>query len=279
MPGLLRWDNGRGRPDRPQERAGNLGIGQAFSAEKYALWQALMNLLISPKRAALALASVVAFLTLISFAGYLLRSALGEFLKLISVGSDTGIPAWYSSLALLLCSALLAVIALARRRHEDRYALRWAGLSVVFLYLSTDEMLRLHERASDKLVQPTLRALGVETTGVLNYPWVALYVPLVLVFALAYFGFWFALPMKTKILFLAAGTLFVGGAVGIEVFNALYDSLYGRGNLVAAMMTHLEEFFEMIGVVVFVYALMSYAASDPRLRDLRVGVEDKVPPR
>lgn len=238
-----------------------------------------MNLLISPKRAALALASVVAFLTLISFAGYLLRSALGEFLKLISVGSDTGIPAWYSSLALLLCSALLAVIALARRRHEDRYALRWAGLSVVFLYLSTDEMLRLHERASDKLVQPTLRALGVETTGVLNYPWVALYVPLVLVFALAYFGFWFALPMKTKILFLAAGTLFVGGAVGIEVFNALYDSLYGRGNLVAAMMTHLEEFFEMIGVVVFVYALMSYAASDPRLRDLRVGVEDKVPPR
>ncbi len=47
----------------------------------------------------------------------------------------------------------------------------------------------------------------------------------------------------------------------------------------AAMMTHLEELFEMLGVVVFVYALMSYAASDHRLRDLRVGIRDKTPPR
>lgn len=238
-----------------------------------------MNLLFSPKRTALALAGVAVFLTLVSFVGYLLRPVLGELLKLINLGSDTGVPAWYSSLALLLCSALLAVIAFAKRRHGDRHALRWASLALIFLYLSADEMLRLHERASDKVVQPVFKYLGMEASGLLNYPWIALYAPLVLVFALAYFGFWLALPAKTRILFLIAAALFVGGGIGVEAFNALYDSLYGRGDLVAAMMTHLEELFEMLGVVVFIYALMFYAASDPRLRDLRVGIRDKTPPR
>jgi hypothetical protein len=238
-----------------------------------------MSLLFSPKRAALALAGVAALLTLVSFVGYLFESSLGEFVKLISVGSDTSVPAWYSSLALLFCSALLAVTAMARRRNGDRFALRWAGLSLVFLYLSADEMLRLHERASDKVVQPIFKYLGVEAEGLLNYPWIALYAPLVLVFALAYFGFWIALPAKTRILFLAAAALFVGGGIGVEAFNALYDDLYGHEDLVAEAMTHLEELFEMMGVVTFVYALLSYVAADPLLRDLRVGVGEKAAPR
>lgn len=238
-----------------------------------------MSLLVSPKRAALALAGVAAFLTLVSFGGYLLESSLGEFVKLISVSSDTSVPAWYSSLVLLLCFMLLAVVAIARRRNGDRFALRWAGLALIFLYLSADEMLRLHERASDKIVQPAFKYLGVEASGLLNYPWIALYAPLVLVFALAYFGFWLALPEKTRILFLAAAALFVGGGIGVEAFNALYDDLYGHEDLVAEAMTHLEELFEMMGVVVFVYALLSYAASDPLLRNLQVGVGEKNTPR
>ncbi len=238
-----------------------------------------MGLLISPKRAALALAGVTTFLTLVSFVGYLFEASLGEFVKLISVGSDTSLPAWYSSLALLLCCMLLAVIAVARRRTGGRFALRWAGLSLIFLYLSADEMLRLHERASDKVVQPAFRYLGVQAEGLLNYPWIALYAPLVLVFAFAYFGFWIALPAKTRFLFLAAAALFVGGGIGVEAFNALYDDLYGHEDLVAEAMTHLEELFEMMGVVVFVYALLSYAAADPLLRDLRLGVEEKTAPR
>lgn len=238
-----------------------------------------MSLLISPKRAALALAGVATVLTLVSFVGYLLEPSLGEFVKLIGVGSDTSVPAWYSSVALLLCSMLLAVIAAARRRDGGRFGLRWAGLSLIFLYLSADEMLRLHERASDKVVQPVFGYLDMEASGLLNYPWIALYGPLVLVFALVYFGFWLALPPRTRVLFLAAGALFVGGGIGVEALNALYDDLYGHESLVAEAMTHLEELSEMLGVVVFVYALLSYAASDPLLRGLRVGTGEKTTPR
>lgn len=232
----------------------------------------LVRLVISPAKTAIALALVVACLTSVSFVGYLLEPLLGEFVKLISVASDSGLPAWYSSLALLFCSALLAAIALARRRQGGDRVLHWGVLCAVFVYLAADEMLTLHERASSKVVQPVLGLLGYEPGGVLNYPWVILYAPLVLIFALAYVRFWFALPPRTQVLFLAAGALFVGGGIGVEMFNALYDYLYGRGDLVAAVMTHLEEFLEMIGVVVFAYALMSHVASDPQLRDLAVGI-------
>lgn len=231
-----------------------------------------MKLVISPVKTAVALALVVACLTSVSFVGYLLKPLLGEFVKLISVGSDSGLPAWYSSLALLFCSALLAAIALGHRRRGGGRVLQWGVLCAVFAYLAADEMLTLHERASSKVLQPILGLLGYEPGGVLNYPWVILYAPLVLVFALAYVRFWFALPSRTQVLFLAAGALFVGGGIGVEMFNALYDYLHGKEDLVAAAMTHLEELLEMVGVVVFAYALMSYVALDPQLRDLRVGI-------
>ena len=78
-------------------------------------------------------------------------------MKMINVGEDSSIPTWYSSLALMLCSVLLATIALARRVQHDRDVLYWGLLSVLFLYLVADEMLRL-------------QIIGHEPTGTLSYP-------------------------------------------------------------------------------------------------------------
>jgi hypothetical protein len=217
---------------------------------------------------ALILASVV--LTLVSLAGQVLKPILGEFVKLINVASELSVPTWYASTLLLLCSVLLAAITLAERRRGNP-AQRWGILSAIFLFLCLDDMLALHERTSNTLLQPGLRALGYEPGGFLSYAWVILYAPLVLIFVLAYFRFWMNLPAKVRSLFFIAGALFVGGGILVEMFIAWYDSVYGRGTMLTATMTHFEEFFEMIGPSVFVYALLSYLGSTAGEVRLRIG--------
>ncbi len=225
---------------------------------------------ISPAKVALMLGIAALLFTLVSFIGNLLQPVLGEVVTLFGVGEDLSIPSWYSAILLLFASALVATIAFAKRFSGDsRYIGRWAVLAVIFLYLSNDEMLRLHERMSGTLLQPALDSLGFEPTGVLSYPWIIVYAPLVAVFALAYLKFWLDLPSRIRFLFFAAGAIFVGGAIGAEMFNAWYDHTFGAGTIAGAM-THLEELMEMLGVVVFVYALMSYIGSHLNLEEMRI---------
>ena len=56
----------------------------------------------------------------------------------------------------------------------------------------------------------------------------------------------------------------------MEIFEARYASLYGDDMLynsisspamIYTMMTIVEEFMEMLGILIFIYALMSYISS------------------
>jgi len=248
----------------PSER---LGVGRRSTFT--------LSIDVSSKKVAWALALVALCLTAVSMAGHFLRPVLGEVVRLFGVGSDTGIPAWYSSLALFFASVLVMTIAAARKARGDRrYLYRWTFLSVIFLYLSADEMLALHEKASSTLVQPILKATPYSSSALLNYPWIVLYGPLVLIFALAYLRFWLDLPTRIQLLFFVAGGLFVGGGIVVEVFNGWYAALYGTGDLVAATMTHFEELCEMLGVTVFIYALMSHIGSHLRVSEIQIRLYD-----
>jgi hypothetical protein len=252
------------RKNLPSERRG-VGRRPAFT----------LSIDVSPKKVAWALVLLALCLTAASMAGHFLRPVLGEVAKLLSVGSDVGIPAWYSSLALFFASVLVMTIAAARKARGDRrYLYRWTFLSVIFLYLSADEMLALHEKASSTLVQPVLKATPYSSSALLNYPWVVLYGPLVLILALAYLRFWFDLPATTRLLFFVAGGLFVGGGIVVEVFNGWYAAVYGTGDLVAATMTHFEELCEMLGIIVFIYALMAYVGSHLRVGEIQMRLCD-----
>lgn len=198
----------------------------------------------------------------------------GPWILLIDVGSDLSVPSWYSALLLLLASALLAVIAFAVRSGDDpRYARRWAILSGVFAYLCCDEMLRIHERMAATLLEPALdAAFGFAPGGILYYSWVLVYVPLLLVFCLAYPRLWLGLLARIRRLFLAAGVTYVGGAVGAEAFSAYYESAQGPGAPIF-FMTQVEEPMEMLGAVIFLYALMTYLTSYLRVDELRFGLD------
>jgi spermidine synthase len=178
--------------------------------------------------------------------------ALLNLLWTFGVDQEESIPTWFSASILLGCAGLLSVIAMAKRADQDRYARHWMGLAIIFLYLSMDEGAALHE-----LTTGPLRDL-FGATGVIFFAWVIVGVPLALIFVLVYLRFLFHLPTNIRNLFVLAGMMYVGGAVVIEGINSNLWYLNNGSTLFYSAITSVEEFFEMTGVIVFIYTLLSY---------------------
>ena len=198
-----------------------------------------------------------------------------EILISLDLANDSAIPTWYSSLALLFCSILLAIIAAAKKRTAQPYILHWSFLSGILLLLSIDEVAAIHERAGNVLGY-LVTDMGFTPSGFIYYFWVVPGTIFVLAVLLAYVRFLLHLPKRTRLLFLAAGGLFVAGALGVEMLASLQASAVGTieknatKNALEAISLEaiqripysvrliIEEGLEMLGVILFAYALMSY---------------------
>jgi spermidine synthase len=225
---------------------------------------------INPGRVARVLASIAISLAAFSVLADYVENAIGQdnltpleenVLWIFGVNHEQSLPAWFSACILLGCAGVLAVIALAKRANRERFARHWVGLAIIFLYLSADEAAGLHEILTQPL-QDTLSA-----TGVLYFAWVIVFVPLVIIFALAYLKFLLHLPPRLRNLFVAAGMTFVGGAVVIEGISANEWYLNDGSNLLYSAIGTVEELCEMLGVIVFLYALLLY------IEHVQVGVQ------
>lgn len=180
---------------------------------------------------------------------YPLRDSL---IPIFDINGEQNIPALYSWSALLFSAMLLAVIARVKRIVGDRYVTHWGALAIIFISLSLDEAMSLHER----FVEPLRDRFN--TGGIFYYAWVIPASILVVIFGLTFSRFLLALPAKTKRLFLIAGTVFVTGALGLEMVAGIYDNIYGMDNIVIAALTSIEEFMEMSAIAIFIYALLTY---------------------
>jgi hypothetical protein len=112
--------------------------------------------------------------------------------------------------------------------------------------------------------------IGKPTSGLLYYSWVIPAIVFAVVTFLCYLRFLAHLPKRMKRLLFAAGSIFVMGAIGMEMLSSRLQSPYGWRNwetipdsikIIIGLQTAVEELFEMIGVVIFVYALLSYVSS------------------
>jgi hypothetical protein len=191
-----------------------------------------------------------------------------HFATLFNLNEEANPAAWYASFTLLVSSVLLGIIAFDKCAQRDRYAWHWAVLALVFLYLSIDEGSRLHERA----ILPLRAALNLG--GLFFYSWVLLGIPAVLLFGLAYLRFVLHLPRSIRLLFFIAAITYVSGALGVEMIEGFYDELQGglgETDMLFALFVALEEGAEMLGVLVFIHALMSYVRSYVGAVRLRFG--------
>jgi hypothetical protein len=182
-----------------------------------------------------------------------LGQSVGTDIKFLDVNANPNPAAWFSSTLLLLCSGLLAVITSTRKRVGDYYTTHWGALSIIFVLMSLDEAAEIH----DLFIEP-LRSL-LNTGGLFYFAWVIPGGAFVAIFVLAYTRFLFYLPIRFRRLFIAAGAVYVLGALGMEMLGGLeIDLHHGKENLPYLAAETVEEFLEMSGVILFLYSLMEY---------------------
>lgn len=231
---------------------------------------------VSPGRVAHLLALVVAVLTVLSVTGQLAVLFLPDFplrdfaARLFYLDQEMNVPTIYSTFAILLCSALLEVIARSQRwaggsRH-------WRALSLIFVGLAVDELLSFHEELIDRVHVDSLSRFTA-------FSWVVVGAGFVVIVAVAFSRFLRRLPAATRRLFLLAGALFVGGSVVIEALGGYYGGSGRQDTLAYVVVAHAEELLEMAGIVVFIYALLSYLRRAAPTVVLRLHIEREGPSR
>ncbi len=235
-------------------------------------------LTLTPAGALKMLGGIVAVLIIASSLGQVARFTLETgrrhgIVHLFYVGGEANIPTWYSATALFMCAVLLALVASVKWRERDRYRHHWSILTAAFVYLSCDEAAQLHESGIE-----WLRAM-LSNTGMDRIRWVVPATLVVVIFSAAYLRFLSSLPRRTARYFIMAGMLYVGGAIGLESLVIWLDLRYGGRSPGHIALTSLEELSEMAGVVLLIYALLHYLATEcdvvigfgTRTRDTRNG--------
>lgn len=206
---------------------------------------------------------VVAFvLVLLSLGGQFARFELGDpifygLVPLFYIDTEQNVPTTFSVILILIAASLLALIARLARLQKAPNASKWAVLSFGFLLMALDEALQFHER----LNIPIGQLLGDGTLGVLYFPWVIPGILLVFTLGLFFIKFLWALPVPTRVQFLLAAFLYVGGAIGVELIGSRHAELHGFENWTYSLIATVEESLEMAGLVVFIRALLNYCAA------------------
>jgi len=192
------------------------------------------------------------------------------FRRLFNMDGEATLPAWFSSTLMLVASALLAIIAAGKQHSGDRFRSGWWILAAGFLYMSADESASIHE-----MFNRAGHALPIATDGLLNAPWVVFGMAAALVVGIGYLRFLAHLPPTTRWGFVVACACFLGGALGVEMLSAALGGAHcleaqpsgweQRGDFPAEYMWYVvaEEGLEMLGVILFIDALLGYLQAEP----------------
>ncbi|NDV12371.1 hypothetical protein [Crenobacter caeni] len=196
----------------------------------------------------------------------LVLSVLFEWLKLqrgaervfgirnfFAVDEEFNLPSVFSFLDMLFAALLLFLQ--ARLEQGVKLKRYWTGLGCVFVYLAFDELLSIHERLG-----PIMRAEFGATHGAFYFAWVLAALPLLAVFGLVYLRFLLWLPRRLALGLVLAGTVYLGGALGVEMIGGWYSEQYGEQNLGYKLITTLEESCEMFGVLLLVRLMLHQLA-------------------
>lgn len=175
------------------------------------------------------------------------------FYRMFSLDEELNFPSWYSTFTLLFCAGLLAIISNLKKQINDNFASYWKILSWIFLFLSIDEALSIHEI----FIIPDLRN-ALNLPPIFYQTWVIPGAILVAIFIIKYQKFFYHLPRRFQRLFALSAAVYIGGGLGLEMVGGVARKLIGRLSWENAGSIVLEETLEMVGILLFIYALLTY---------------------
>lgn len=221
-----------------------------------------LMIIISPKKVAcriLLLGFALDFLSLITTLPNVVlgrKIIPGTIHNLFYVDIEYNLPSWFSALILVFCGISLWLIAKDKQAKQGSFLRHWQILSGIFVFLAIDESVGIH----DVILSTHLEQL-LKTSGLFYFAWVIVAIPLCLLLLLSYWKFLLHLPRRIRHLFILAGSLYIGAAVGIEMFNGAISEKFGEAGLAYILPTSIEECLEKIGIAIFAYALLLYLQS------------------
>lgn len=197
------------------------------------------------------------------------RDRLFGLVHLFDLNAEQTVTVWYQTMMLTLIGILSLIIAKDHRERKAPFAGHWLGLGVIFILMGMDEFVSLHELIGDEILAPVLH-----TAGHFNSTWLIFAIPLVFLFMFSYLKFFLALPAMDRNRMILALFIYVCGAALIEIPENLYSAHHGEGNLVFVTFVAIEEFLEMVGMLLLNIALLKKIAGSVKSATIEV-VDDR----
>ncbi len=173
-----------------------------------------------------------------------------------SLEEEGNFPSYFSAFILFVSAGLFFIIGKAAQLKRDISWKHWFGLALIFVFLSLDEAVQIHEKLDTDLIWAS-----IDTSGLLAWPWVILYGGLATIVLAVYFKFWLRLAPRFRTAFAIAAAVYVLSALGFEMFEALEYTTNGGITTKYIVLTSLEETFEIAAIIYLISTNFSYIAA------------------
>lgn len=179
--------------------------------------------------------------------------------KAFWIDAERNIPTLANVSLLVSAASLCALAAVAEFRRGAERRWNWAALSLILCTLAFDEAAGVHEL----LMGPVGRALHVGG-GPFTFAWVIPGAGFVAVIGAAFSLFLWRLPPTVRLLMAISGSVYVSGALGLEMVGGLLYAKEGTLDGTAyKIATTIEETLEMVGLIVFDAAVLRFLKPHP----------------
>jgi hypothetical protein len=169
------------------------------------------------------------------------------YISFFDLDEEESLGTWFSTIILLIAGLLSMFQARYCITRIGRWHFCWWLLGIGFCILSLDEVAGFHEFVN---------------TVVEDTHWTTFGAMLVVTLGFVFLPFLMSLPTRTRVLLLVSGAVYVGGAIGVEWATIWYEDNDQLETLTYNLWNALEEFMEMAGVILYIYALLAHITGD-----------------
>jgi len=202
----------------------------------------------------IALTLLVASLFAALTSGLANPAEISGFRRFLYVDAENNAPTYFSVVLMVLNALLLASLAVrAQLSHCAMYPY-WAGMSLGFFCMGFDEAFEIHER----FMKPMRKLIGEDDLGVFYFSWVIPALILVGCLGMLFWRFLATIRKTTRIRLLIAATLYLGGAIGVEMLGGWYVERNNQANVGYLLIVSLEEGLEMAGLIALFWTALRH---------------------
>jgi hypothetical protein len=178
--------------------------------------------------------------------------SLYGILDLFEFHKERNFPTYFSSVTLLFASMLLFLIYRFYRQRASSDSQYWLALAIIFLLLSIDDLVSVHEMLNESLNTSFVLA------GFSDRIWVIPAIIVCVILAAYFIRFYLRLPRRYQWLFGLSALLLIGGSVVLEIVDGYLNASANSPPWLLFISFTVKESMEAVGVLVFLYSLLDY---------------------